>query len=317
MRKVLQVVLVVPVVGLLALIAIGTAFPAANTVSPTPYSPLATVDDVYAALTVELHGATPDFETQVKPVLDLGLTYRDLQATAKAEGGLMGAVAAAVTAAPTQVAPAQPTRAPAVTSVATAVPNTARTVTMTQVLNVIRDEWNLQPRSVCTRGSTPCPPGPDFTRLSPMACDHTGDVAVPAKVICTYTDSALGPGTLPITIDANNFVLWSGCSPPGFRGYRTDCVQAAPTPPPVVAPAPANAPAASCGGIGYITVAITDSRPHPVAIWIDGQRVSDNIVNAWRVAAGSHTVIYRYADGSQVISSQYVGDCKSWRIRVS
>jgi hypothetical protein len=45
------------------------------------YAPVyATVDDVYAALTNQMGGATPDFETQVKPILDLHLTYAELQA---------------------------------------------------------------------------------------------------------------------------------------------------------------------------------------------------------------------------------------------
>jgi hypothetical protein len=39
----------------------------------------ATVDDVYALLTEQLGGATPDFETQVKPIMALHLTYRDLK----------------------------------------------------------------------------------------------------------------------------------------------------------------------------------------------------------------------------------------------
>lgn len=44
-----------------------------------PAEAYATVDDVYAALAGQMDGATPDFETQVKPVLDMHLTYGELQ----------------------------------------------------------------------------------------------------------------------------------------------------------------------------------------------------------------------------------------------
>src|SRR5438132_14382930 len=40
----------------------------------------ATVDDVYAALSRQMGGATPDFETQVQPTLALHMTYAELQA---------------------------------------------------------------------------------------------------------------------------------------------------------------------------------------------------------------------------------------------
>lgn len=39
----------------------------------------ATIDDVYAALSRQMGGGMPDYETQVKPTLDLHLTYDELQ----------------------------------------------------------------------------------------------------------------------------------------------------------------------------------------------------------------------------------------------
>lgn len=303
MRKVLRVVLIAPLVGVLALIAIGTAFPASETASPTPDSPLATVDDVYVALTAELHGATPDFETQVKPVLDLGLTYGELQATAKANGGLMGAVAAAAAAAPiapTQAPPAPPTRAPAVAAAAAAVPNAARTVTVTQVLNVVRSEWTQQPQPICSGATSlaTCPPGPDVSRLNTMACDHAGDVIVPAHVSCTYVDSALGPGTLAIDIDANNVVIWRGCSPPGLHVFGRDCVQAAPTPAPIVALPPANAPVGAYCGREFISISDIGSPSGPKAIIINGALIGYDSILRSPVAPGSYNIIIRNPDGT-------------------
>ncbi len=39
----------------------------------------ATIDDVYAALSRQIGGGMPDYETQVKPTMDLHLTYDELQ----------------------------------------------------------------------------------------------------------------------------------------------------------------------------------------------------------------------------------------------
>jgi len=309
--KFLRVVLIAPLVGVLALIAIGTAFPASKTPSPTPDGPPATVDDVYVALTTALGGATPDFETQVKPVLGYNFTYAELQ-NQLASGNLRSIVTpTAAPIAPKQAPPAQPTRAPAV---ATAVPIAARTVTLTQVLNVIRSEWDQQPHPLCAP-SADCPPAPALSQLSAMTCDHTGDITVPAQVSCTYTDPGLGPKTLPITIDANNVVIWIGCSPPGFHVFMRDCVQAAPTPAPVVVPPPANAPPVTCGGRGYINVSVTDFSGHPVEIRIDGRTVGNNIVNGYVVNVGSHSVQFVHFNGTSTVQSGYVADCKSWTIR--
>lgn len=299
--RVLAVLISVSVAALIALAAIGQTL---GPDSATDAGPPATVDDVYAALTTAL-GATPDFESQVKPVLQLHLSYKGLQDFVK-NGGLESLA----TAAPASVtaAPLAPSGAPIATN----------SVTMTQVLKVVQAEWGQQPQPICTPGGPTCQPAPDFTRVRSMACDHTGTVSVPAAVSCTFVDSALGPQTLSLKIDANNVVIWRGCSPPGAHEFGRDCVQAAPTAMPLGAPGPISPlPASNCGGFGSVTVSITDGRPHPVQILIDGVLRGYDIVNAFRVGVGSHTVLYVYADGSRVASSRFVGDCQNWLIRSS
>lgn len=65
-----------PVIALAAVVWWSGQPPATNTQVDAAY---ATVDDVYAALSRQMGGATPDFETQVKPTLALHLTYSELQ----------------------------------------------------------------------------------------------------------------------------------------------------------------------------------------------------------------------------------------------
>jgi hypothetical protein len=64
----------------LAAVVWWSGLPAVPNTQVTVGSAYATVDDVYAALSREMGGATPDFETQVKPTLALHLTYEELQA---------------------------------------------------------------------------------------------------------------------------------------------------------------------------------------------------------------------------------------------
>ena len=102
-----------------------------------PVAPVyATVDDVYAALSRQMGGATPDFETQVKPTLALHMTYAELQAFVDD-----GRHAPTLTPAPTPVTappaplittqPAPPTATQSVAPVVTA--PTTQTVTVVSV----------------------------------------------------------------------------------------------------------------------------------------------------------------------------------------
>ena len=289
-------VLLVPLTGVLVLIAVGRFIPDSGLADRTPVSPPATIDDVYVALTSQMNGATPDFETQVKPVLALNLTYQALQELA-AKGGLKGMLAAAGAAAPAapaaRAAPAAPAQiaAPAVT----AAPILTYAVTMTQVLDVVRSQWGLQPQPICTRGGATCQPMPDLSRMSPFVCDHTGTLAVPASVSCTYSDSALGPGTLSIGIDANHVVNWRGCS---LSDPRRPCVQAAPTQPPVVAPPPANAPLGQYCGREFISISDIGSPSGAKAILINGALIGYDSILRSPVTPGSYTVVIRNPDGT-------------------
>src|SRR5579859_7475479 len=109
-----------------ALAALGTI---GSLIPPEPVSPPATVDDVYAALSVAMGGATPDFDTQVKPVLDRNLTYAALQDLVKS-GRILSIAAPNAPVGPVRTAPPQVT-APHPPRPTTAAPNQAHTVAMT------------------------------------------------------------------------------------------------------------------------------------------------------------------------------------------
>jgi hypothetical protein len=289
------------------LAAIGSMIPV------EPASPPATVDDVYAALSVALGGATPDFETQVRPVLDRKLTYAGLQDLVKS-GRILSIATSTDTPAPGMSGAPVVTAPPPVQPVNPA-PSLPHTVAMGAVLNIIRSQWVGQPNAICVAGGAPCTL---YTQLTSITCDRTGDIAVPATVSCAYTDSTPTlTGTLSVVIDADNVVRWRGCATQGDIHFYQTCLQAAPTPRPVVAP-PVNPPtAASCAGIGYINVSVTDHTGYPVQIWIDGRYIRSDIVNGWGVNVGSHSIQFIHADGSSTTQNGYVAECKSWTVRGS
>ena len=305
--RVLQSLLIVGLVGAAVVVGVSALGPGDAVV----VSPMATVDDVYSALSTQMGGATPDFDTQVKPVLDRNLTYQQLHDLVQ-NGGLADILSAPAAPA-VNVAPA-----PTAKSRATVVPTLTHTVAMTAVVNIIRSQWDTQPQPVCT-GSVRCV---NHTPLTSLTCDRTGDIAVPVNVSCAYVDPTIvdptTPGAVSVIIDANNAVTWRGCSTdPGTHFYQL-CLQAAPTTPPVVAP-PAGPVTNSYCGREWITVSILDGRPHPVWIYIDGSPpLGPNIVNTYRVSVGAHVVYWIYNDGSRSQNDNvYVPSCGYALIKIN
>jgi len=102
---------------------------------PNTYQPAeveATVDDVYAALSSQMGGATPDYETQVKPILEMHLTYSELQEYVQTDHSPM------------------PTRVPAPTATATAAARTSiPTAPPTAATSYFYANWNCGTSTQC------------------------------------------------------------------------------------------------------------------------------------------------------------------------